>query len=122
MIDQFERLRAALSGRYQLERELGAGGMSIVYLAQDLRLGRRVAVKVLRFDSSDSLAATRFLREIQIAAHLVHPHIVGMHDSGEVDGQLFYVMPFVEGESLRQRLARDGRVSLAECVRIVREV
>ena len=96
--------------------------MATVFLATDLKHNRKVALKVLRPEIAASLGSARFLREIQIAAGLVHPHILGLHDSGEIDGQLFYVMPYVEGESLRERLTREGRVSLPDTVRIVGEV
>ncbi len=99
-----ERLTTALSDRYAIERELGSGGMAIVYLARDLKLDRLVALKVLRPEIAIALGSERFLQEIQIAAKLNHPHILALHDSGEADGFLYYVMPHVEGESLRERL------------------
>src|SRR5687768_4715982 len=102
------RLEAALTGRYRIERELGAGGMATVYIAEDLRHHRQVAVKVLRPDLAASLGAERFLREIEIAAKLHHPHILPLYDSGGAGEVLFYVMPLVEGESLRDRLAKHG--------------
>ena len=95
------RLRTALTGRYDIERELGHGGMATVYLARDVKHGRQVAVKVLRPDLAAAVGAERFLREIAIAARLQHPHILTLIDSGEAAGFLYYVMPFVEGESLR---------------------
>jgi len=116
------RLDAALAGRYRIERELGAGGMATVYIAEDLRHHRPVAVKVVRQDLAASLGAERFLREIEIAAKLHHPHILPLYDSGGADGILFYVMPLVEGESLRDRLSRHGALPIAEGIRIVREV
>jgi serine/threonine-protein kinase len=100
------RLRAALTGRYEVERALGHGGMATVYLARDVKHGRQVAVKVLRPELAEAVGAERFLREIAIAARLQHPHILALIDSGEADGFLYYVMPFVEGESLGDRLAR----------------
>jgi tetratricopeptide (TPR) repeat protein/tRNA A-37 threonylcarbamoyl transferase component Bud32 len=115
-------IAAALAGRYRIERELGQGGMATVYLAEDLKHRRRVAVKVLRPDLAQSLGPTRFLREIEIAAQLAHPHILPLHDSGEADGFLYYVMPFVEGESLRQRLTRDGALRPADAARFLREI
>jgi TolB-like protein/Tfp pilus assembly protein PilF len=116
--DQLQRLRSGLAGRFAIERELGHGGMASVYLARDLKLGRLVAVKVLRPDLAAALGAERFLREIQIAANLSHPHIVQLYDSAEVEGQLLYVMPFIEGESLRQRLDREGPLAVSEAVAI----
>lgn len=120
--EQFERLRAALASRYRIEREIGRGGMALVYLADDLRHRRRVAVKVFRPELAAALGPERFLREIQIAALLAHPHILPLHDSGEADGFLFYVMPYVEGETLRGRLTRERHLPVAEAVRIMREV
>jgi serine/threonine-protein kinase len=120
--EQLERLRSALASRYRILREIGRGGMATVYLAEDLRHDRRVAVKVLRPDLAAALGPERFLREIQIAALLAHPHILPLHDSGEVDGFVYYVMPYVEGESLRDRLASQHQLPIAEAVRIVQEV
>jgi hypothetical protein len=122
MTEPLERLRHALADRYRIERELGAGGMATVYLARDLKHDRNVALKVLRPELSASLGSERFLREIGIAAGLTHPHIVPVHDSGSADGLLFYVMPFVEGPSLRQRLAREGELPVADAVRILGEI
>src|SRR6478672_12368216 len=99
--DSRARLAAALADRYRLERELGQGGMATVYLAHDLRHDRKVALKVLRPELSAILGAARFLAEIKTTANLQHPHILSLFDSGEADGLVFYVMPFVEGESLR---------------------
>jgi tetratricopeptide (TPR) repeat protein len=118
----FGRLDAALTGRYRIERELGAGGMATVYVAEDLRHHRQVAVKVLRSELAASLGAERFLREIEIVARLQHPHILPLHDSGSVGDVLFYVMPLVEGQSLRDRLDRGGALSMEEATRIIREV
>src|SRR6476469_6230061 len=109
-------LTAALAGRYVMERELGRGGMATVYLARDLRHRRPVAIKVLAPDLSQSLGAERFLREIELAANLQHPHVVPLFDSGEAAGLLYYVMPFVEGESLRDRLAREGQLPVLDAV------
>lgn len=120
--DRFEQLRAALASRYRIVRELGHGGMATVYLAEDLKHDRQVAVKVLRPELAASLGAERFLREIQIAAVLAHPHILPMHDSGEADGFLYYVMPYVDGETLRDRLLRQRQLPIEEAVRIVDEV
>ena len=122
MADVPARLAAALAARYRLESELGQGGMATVYLAYDLRHERRVAVKVLRPELAAALGADRFLNEIRIAANLTHPHILPLHDSGEIEGFLFYVMPFVEGESLRTRLAREGELPVHEAARILRDV
>lgn len=122
MTSELDRLQAALAGDYTLERELGRGGMATVYLATDVKHGRQVAVKVLLPELSTSIGADRFLREIKISARLAHPHIVPLHDSGEADGSLYYVMPFQEGESLRDRLERDGALPLDEVAKIVRDV
>ena len=119
---QIERLRAALASRYRILREIGRGGMATVYLAEDLKHDRRVAVKVLRPELAAVLGPERFLREIQIAATLAHPHILPLHDSGEADGFLFYVMPYVEGETLRDRLTHQHQLPVGEAVRIVNEV
>src|SRR4051812_23747963 len=110
MSDTLDRLRAALSDRYAIERELGQGGMATVYLAQDLRHERQVAMKVLPPALAAVIGAERFLREIKTIAQLQHPHIVGLIDSGEVGGTAYYVMPFVEGESLRDRLRREKQL------------
>ena len=116
------RLSRALGQRYRVERELGRGGMAVVFLAHDLRHDRPVAIKVLLPEPSRFLGLERFLREIHIAAQLNHPHILPLHDSGDADGLLFYVMPYVEGDSLRRRFAREGRLPVAEAVRIAAEV
>ena len=116
------RIAVALAGRYKVERQLGVGAMAIVALAQDLRHGRRVAIKVLRPELSALMGPDRFLREIDIAASLTHPHILPLHDSGEGEGLLYYVMPYVEGESLRGRLEREGQLPLEEALQIAREV
>jgi serine/threonine protein kinase/tetratricopeptide (TPR) repeat protein len=120
--DLISRLFAALASRYTIERELGRGGMATVYLAQDLKHRRRVALKVLRPELTMALGPDRFLREIEIAAQFVHPHIVPVFDSGEVDGCLYYVMPYVAGESLRNRLTREGQLSIEDAVDIACEV
>jgi eukaryotic-like serine/threonine-protein kinase len=117
-----ERLAAAIGDRYRVERELGAGGMATVYLAQDLRHDRRVAVKVLRPELAAVIGAERFLSEIKTTANLQHPHILPLHDSGSIDGILFYVMPYVEGESLRERIMRERQLPIAEAVRLATEV
>jgi serine/threonine-protein kinase len=115
-------LRAELAGRYTLERELGRGGMATVYLGQDLKHRRAVAVKVLRPELAGAIGPERFLREIEIAAGLSHPHILPLFDSGGLDGLFYYVMPYVEGESLRQRLDREGQLPIEDALRITREV
>ena len=122
MSDPVSRLNAALDGRYAIKREVGAGGMATVYLAEDVRHHRKVAVKVLRPDLAATLGPERFLREIEIAANLTHPHILPLYDSGEADGFLFYVLPYIEGESLRDRLVREGELPVGEVVRILRDV
>ena len=120
--DLQSRLAAALAGRYTIEREIGRGGMSIVYLAHDTRNERRVALKVLRPDLAHSLGPERFLREIKVAAGLTHPHILPLFDSGAADGLLFYTMPYVEGESLRHRLIRQKRLPVTDAVTIAHDV
>ena len=117
-----ERVGSVLADRYVLERELGRGGMATVYLGRDLKQVRQVAVKVLRPELAAALGPDRFLREIAFASRLTHPHILPLHDSGDADGLLYYVMPFVAGESLRERLQREGPLPLDEVVRIAGEV
>jgi eukaryotic-like serine/threonine-protein kinase len=117
-----ERLKAALQGRYRIEREIGAGGMATVYVARDERHDRRVAVKVLRAELAALVGAQRFLAEIRTTAALQHPHILPLFDSGEADGFLFYVMPYVEGDTLRDRLEREKQLPIDEAVRIAAEV
>ena len=120
-------LQAALGDRYRLERELGRGGMATVYLAQDLRHDRPVALKVLHPELATSLGPERFQREVRLAARLQHPHILSIHDSGEVPGDastpplLWFAMPFIEGESLRDRLTREHQLPLEDALRIGRE-
>jgi len=121
-MDVVDRLNSALSDRYAIEREIGSGGMATVYLAQDLKHDRKVAVKVLKPELAAVLGAERFLSEIKVTANLQHPHILPLHDSGEADGVLFYVMPYVEGESLRRRLDRERQLPVEEAVRIASEV
>ncbi|HEY4594784.1 MAG TPA: protein kinase, partial [Thermoanaerobaculia bacterium] len=116
------RLQLALSDRYRIEREIGAGGMATVYLAQDIRHARRVALKVLRPELAAVIGAERFLAEIQLTANLQHPHILPLFDSGEADGSLFYVMPYVEGETLRDRLTREKQLPVPDAIRIAEEV
>jgi eukaryotic-like serine/threonine-protein kinase len=122
MIDQVGELTAALADRYRIERELGQGGMATVYLAEDVRHHRKVAVKVLRPELAAALGAERFLREIETTANLRHPHILPLYDSGEAGTFLFYVMPLVEGESLRDRLRREKQLPVDDALRIAREV
>ena len=121
-VDDLSRLRTVLADRFDIQRELGRGGMATVYLARDRKLDRLVALKVLLPEIAAALGPARFLREIQIAAKLSHPHILQLYDSAEVDGRLFYVMPYVEGESLRQRLDREPRLPVAEAVRLAAEI
>ena len=122
MTDAVSRLTSALEGRYRIERELGRGGMATVYLAEDLKHGRNVAIKVLRPELAMALGAERFLREIATTANLRHPHILPLYDSGEAGGFLYYVMPLVEGESLRDRLDRLKQLPIEEALTIAREV
>jgi serine/threonine-protein kinase len=117
-----ERLTVALADRYRIERELGQGGMATVYLAEDLKHDRKVAVKVLKPELAAVVGGERFLAEIRTTAQLQHPHILPLHDSGEADGFLFYVMPFVDGESLRERLDRDKQLPVDEAVGIAAKV
>ncbi|UCF39643.1 MAG: serine/threonine protein kinase, partial [Gemmatimonadota bacterium] len=122
MTGQLDALRAVLSEHYDLERELGAGGMATVYLARDLKHDRLVAIKVLQPDLAASLGVERFLREIQVTAKLSHPHILPLYDSGEAGGFLYYVMPYVEGETLADLIAREQQLPIPDAVRITREV
>jgi len=122
MADLPDRLRAALGERYSIDRELGRGGMATVYLAQDLKHRRPVAIKVLHPDLAAAVGSERFLREIQIAAGLNHPHILPLHDSGAADNVLYYVMPYAEGESLRDRLERERHLPLPEAFQIAQQV
>jgi len=117
-----DRLASALEGRYRIDRELGVGGMATVYLADDLRHGRRVAIKLLHPELSAVLGLERFLAEIKLTAGLQHPHILPLFDSGSADGLLYYVMPYVEGETLRRRLQRDRQLPVAEAIRLATEV
>src|SRR5205809_210522 len=119
MADLLERVRASLAGRYTIERELGRGGMATVYLAEDLKHHRKVAVKVLKPELAATLGEERFFREIHVAAQLQHPHILPLLDSGEADGFFYYVMPYVEGESLRERLARHGELPVHYAVGVL---
>src|SRR5262249_51681022 len=120
--EPLDQLNAALAGRYAVQRELGRGGMGTVFLADDLRHRRPVAIKVLNGPLAAILGTERFLREIEIAAGLNHPHILPLYDSGSADGLLYYVMPYADGESLAQRLEREKQLPLADALRITREV
>ena len=122
MSEQLDRLVGALAGRYDIHRELGSGGMATVYLAEDVKHHREVAVKVLRADLSAVLGAERFLREIEIAAGLSHPHILPLYDSGDADGCLYYVMPYIKGESLRDKINRESQLAIDDAVTIVKAV
>ena len=123
LADLRDQLQTGLGAAYTLEREAGRGGMATVYLAEDTKHHRQVALKVLHPDLAVSLGAERFRREVQLAARLQHPHILSIHDSGETgDGQLWFTMPYVEGESLRDRLKRQRQLPVEDAVRIAREV
>ena len=122
MSETLDRLQSAIADRYRVERELGAGGMATVFLAQDLKHGREVAIKVLHPELGASIGSERFDREIRLAAKLQHPHILGLFDSGEANGLLYYVMPFVKGESLRDRLDRESQLPIEDAIHITLEV
>ncbi|MBI3982944.1 MAG: serine/threonine-protein kinase [Gemmatimonadetes bacterium] len=122
MSDQLANLESVLADRYRIERELGAGGMAIVYLAEDLKHHRQVALKVLRPELAAIVGATRFLKEIEVTANLQHPNILPLYDSGEAESFLYYVMPYVQGETLRDRLAREKQLGIDETIEIVRSV
>jgi serine/threonine protein kinase len=122
MTHSLQHVRSVLSDRYDVEREIDHGGMATIYLAHDIKHARSVAIKVLNSDLSDSIAAERFLREIGTTARLVHPNILPMHDSGHVQGVLYYVMPLVAGESLHRSLKRRGALSFPEAARIAIEI
>jgi serine/threonine-protein kinase len=122
MADILAHIQSALAGRYRVDREVGRGGMATVFRAEDLRHQRPVALKVLRPDIAAGLGAERFLREVTITAQLNHPHILPLLDSGEADGLLYYVMPFVAGESLRDRITREGQLPLDDALEIARQV
>ena len=122
MAESLEQIRRALAGQYDVEREIGQGGMATVYLADDRKHHRKVAIKVLRPELAAAVGPERFLREIEIAAALTHPHILAVYDSGNADGILYYVMPFVPGGSLRTKLLREGELPIVEAVRILRDI
>ena len=122
MSDPITRLNAALEGRYAIERELGEGGMATVYLAKDLKHNRKVALKVLKPVLAAVVGGERFLAEITTTANLTHPHILPLFDSGEADGFLFYVMPHIEGESLRERIDREKQLGVDDSVAITQKV
>ena len=122
MFDALARLRAALEGRYTIEGELGEGGMATVYLADDLKHERKVALKVLKPELAAVVGAERFLAEIKTTANLTHPHILPLFDSGEADSFLFYVMPYVQGESLREKLDREKQLGVKDSVAITQKV
>src|SRR6478672_3414742 len=121
-MDSLASVSAALSPQYAFEREIGRGGMAVVFLARDLKHGRRVAVKVLNPELAAVIGPERFLAEIRITAGLQHPNLLPLFDSGEVDGMLYYVMPFVEGESLRDKLTREQQLPVDEALHITRVV
>ncbi|HEY7636664.1 MAG TPA: serine/threonine-protein kinase, partial [Gemmatimonadales bacterium] len=122
MAELLERLQAALGAAYHLERELGGGGMSRVFVAEETALGRKVVLKVLPPELGAGLSVDRFRREIQLAASLHHPNIVPLFAAGEADGLLYYTMPLIEGDSLRARLAREGELPIGETIRLLRDV
>ena len=122
MDDALDSLRAALAGRYDIERQLGSGGMAVVYLAHDPRQDRAVAIKVMRPDVALALGSERFLREIKFAGNLQHPNILPIYDSGEAGGTLFFVMPYIEGETLRDRLDREQQLPIDDAINITAEV
>ena len=122
MTDPITRLNAALDGRYRVEREIGEGGMAVVYLAEDLRHERNVALKVLKPELAAVVGAERFLAEIKTTANLQHPHILPLHDSGEADGFLFFVTPYIEGDTLRDKIDREKQLGIEEALDITKKV
>ncbi len=122
MTEITKRLSTALADRYKIERHLGEGGMANVYLAEDLKHHRKVAVKVLRPELAAILGAERFLKEIEVTANLQHPNILPLYDSGEADTFLYYVMPYIEGETLRDKLNREKQLAVEETVEITKSV
>src|SRR5262245_19545965 len=121
-MDLLDRLNQDLAGRYVVERKIGTGGMSDVYLTRDVRHHRQAAIKVMHRELAERVGVERFLREIETTAKLQHPHILPLFDSGAVEGTVFYVMPYVEGESLRARLKRERQLPIADALRITSEV
>src|SRR5678815_5546161 len=121
-MDAVGQLAAALAGRYSVDREIGRGGMATVYLARDVRHNRRVAVKVLNAELGAVLGVERFLSEIRVTANLQHPNLLPLFDSGDAGGRLFYVMPYIDGESLRSRLDREKQLPVSEAVRLAAAV
>lgn len=117
-----EGFAVSLADRYRIERELGRGGMATVYLAADLKHGRQVAIKLLTPEMAAAIGPERFRREIEIAARLNHPHILALHDSGVADGRLYYVMPYIDGESLRAKITRESPLSVEDSLRLAREI
>jgi serine/threonine-protein kinase len=117
-----DALKAALADRYRIQREIGSGGMATVYLAQDLKHDRKVAVKVLKPELAAVIGTDRFLREIEIAASLHHPHILPLYDSGKDGDFLYFVMPYEEGRSIRERLVKEGELPVQDAVRLLRDV
>ena len=122
MTEPITRLNAALEGRYHIKRELGEGGMATVYLAHDERHNRNVALKVLKAELAAVVGAERFLAEIETTAKLTHPHILPLHDSGEADGFLFFVTPYIEGDTLRDKIDREKQLSIEEALKITEDV
>ena len=122
MSQTLENLKAAVAEHYTIEHEIGSGGMATVYLARDIKHDRKVALKVLRPDLAAALGPDRFIREIRIAARLTHPHILPLHDSGEANGFLYYVMPYIDGESLRAKIERQGELPVHDAAKILSEV
>ncbi|HEX9581488.1 MAG TPA: serine/threonine-protein kinase, partial [Gemmatimonadales bacterium] len=122
MTELRDRLQVALGSGYRVEKELGGGGMSRVFLAEEVRLGRKVVIKVLPPEMAAGVSVERFEREIQLAAKLQHPHVVPLLTAGSSDDLLYYIMPFIEGESLRAKLVREGELPVAEVLRILRDV
>jgi serine/threonine protein kinase len=122
MSDFLERVKVAFADLYEVEEKLGEGGMAIVFLASDRKHGRKVAIKVMRPELSESLGGERFLQEIETAARLSHPHVLPVHDSGQIDGLLYYVMPYVDGESLSDRLRREQQLPIEDAIAITTEI
>src|SRR5689334_7178100 len=118
----FTNMAASFADRYRIERELGTGGMATVYLAHDIKHDRKVAIKVLKPELAAVLGADRFVAEIRTTASLQHPHILPLFDSGDAGGQLYYVMPYLQGETVREKLNRETQFGLDESIRIAREV